>query len=133
VRVLFLYAKSFRFRVHHKALSDAPDDDRDETVENAALAFVHAEPGDGSEQETKLVKNVKWVAGKFESKRCVLHYFSHLGEERLDAEATRALMERARTRLEAAGYDARITPFGYFCDLGMDLPGESMARVFKAF
>ena len=133
MRVLFLFAKSFRFRVHHKAWAEAPDDDRDETVENAALAFVHAEPGDSGEQETKLVKNVKWVAGKFDSKRCVLHYFSHLAEERLDAESTRALMHRAKDRLIAAGYEVWITPFGHFCDLTMDLPGDSMARVIKAF
>src|SRR5262245_61669831 len=86
VRVLFLFARRFRFRTHHKALAEAPDDDRDVTVENAAMAFVHAEPSDGGDQETKLVKNLKWVAGKFETKRLVLHYFSHLGEERLGPE-----------------------------------------------
>lgn len=133
MRVLFLYASSFRFRTHHKALESAPDDVRDETALGAALAFVHAEPGDGADQETKLVKNLKWVAGKFESKRCVLHYFAHLGEERLDPEAARALMERARARLASAGYEVLVTPFGHFCDLAMDLPGESMARVYKAF
>lgn len=133
MRVLFLFAKRFRFRTHHKALAEAPDDDRDVTVEDAALAFVHAEPGDGGDQETKLVKNLKWVAGKFGTKRLVLHYFSHLGEERLDAEEARALMERARERLSGAGYEVTVTPFGHFCDLGMDLPGDSMARVYKSF
>ena len=133
MRVLFLYAERFRFRTHHKALESAPDDDRDATVTNAALAFVHAEPNDGAEQETKLVKNLKWVAGKFETKRCVLHYFAHRGEARLDAELARALLERARTRLSGAGYEVVVTPFGHFCDLAMDLPGDSMARVYKAF
>lgn len=133
MRVLFLFAKRFRFRTHHKALAEAPDDDRDVTIEDAALAFVHAEPGDGGDQETKLVKNLKWVAGKFGTKRLVLHYFSHLGEERLDAEEARSLMERARGRLAGAGYEVTVTPFGHFCDLGMDLPGDSMARVYKAF
>ena len=41
--------------------------------------------------------------------------------------------ERAKTRLVSAGYEAWITPFGHFCDLNMDLPGDSMARVFKSF
>jgi hypothetical protein len=133
MRVLFLYATKFRFRTHHKALESAPDDIRDETVENAALAFIHAEPGDGPDQETKLVKNLKWVAGKFESRRCVLHYFSHLGEERLDPESAKQLMERARDRLRTSGYDVTITPYGHFCDLSTDLPGDSMARIFKSF
>lgn len=131
MRVLFLYARSFRFRTHHKALEGAPDDERDTTVTDAVLAFVHAEPGDASDQETKLVKNVKWVAGKFASKRCVLHYFAHLGETRLEPELARALMERARERLAGAGYEVEITPFGHFCDLAMDLPGDSMARIYK--
>jgi hypothetical protein len=63
----------------------------------------------------------------------VLHYFSHLGEERLGPEETRTLMERARGRLAAAGYEVTVTPYGCFCDLSMDLPGDSMARVYKAF
>lgn len=133
MRVLFLFAKRFRFRTHHKALPEAPDDERDVTVEDAAMAFVHAEPGDGADQETKLVKNLKWVAGKFGAKRLVLHYFSHLGEERLPAEEARALMQQAQARLTTAGYEVIITPFGHFCDLSMDLPGDSMARVYKQF
>jgi hypothetical protein len=133
VRVLYLFARRFRFRTHHKAVAEAPDDDRDVTVENAALAYVHAEPSDGADQETKLLKNLKWVAGKFDSRRVVLHYFSHLGDERMDGEGARALMERARARLEGSGYEVHVTPYGHFCDLEMDLPGDSMARVYKAF
>jgi hypothetical protein len=133
VRVLFLFARRFRFRTHHKALPEAPDDDRDVTLEDTALAFVHAEPADGGDQETKLVKNLKWVAGKLGTRRVVLHYFSHLGEERLGPEETRALMERARERLAGAGYEVTVTPYGCFCDLSMDLPGDSMARVYKSF
>ncbi len=133
MRVLYLFARSFRIKTHHKAIDAAPDDDRDETVTDAALAFVHAEPSDGGDQETKLIKNLKWVAGKFGSKRVVLHYFSHLGEQKLDPEAARALMERARERLVASGYEVTVTPYGHFCDLTMDLPGESLARVYKEF
>lgn len=133
MRVLFLFAKEFRFKTHHKALAEAPDDVREETLADAALAFVHAEPGDGADQETKLVKNLKWVAGKFECRRVVLHYFAHLGEARLEPEAARLLMARARDRLVGAGYEVTITPYGHFCDLSMDLPGESMARIYKEF
>jgi hypothetical protein len=133
MRVLYFFARRFRFRTHHKAVADAPDDARDEAVSDAVLAFVHAEPGDGGDQETKLVKNAKWLAGKFQSRAVVLHYFAHLGEAQLDAAGAQAIMERARARLAGAGYEVRVTPFGHFCDLEMDLPGESLARIFKAF
>ncbi len=134
MRVLLFYGPEFWFRTHSKVIESAPDDDRECRVENAVVAFVHAEPkdeGDASGVETRLVKNVKWLAGKFGSKSAVLHYFSHLGSELAPPEFTRGVLDRAAERLRSVGFRVETTPFGHFCEWRLSVVGESLGKVWK--
>ena len=100
------------------------------------MAFVHIEPKDvegGSAAETKLVKNAKWLARKWEITRVVLHSFTHLGQEKADPVQARALLDRSRERLRNAGYSVDQTPYGYFLDLAIKAPGHPLARIYKEF
>jgi hypothetical protein len=118
-----------------KTLEDAPDADAS-TQENTVVAFVHVEPADllpDGKGETKLVKNAKWLARKWEVSSVVLHSFTHLGEEKADPAEARKLLDRAQDRLETAGYETYQTPYGYFLDLKIDAPGHPLARIYKAF
>ena len=104
--------------------------------ENAVVAFIHVEPNDVEGQssvETKLVKNAKWLARKWKTKRVILHSFTHLGEEKAAPEPAKALFDRAQARLETAGYNAIQTPYGYFNDLHIDAQGHPLARIYKRF
>jgi len=135
MRVLFWYCGKFGWTPAMKTLEDAPDAAAD-GYENAVVAFVHVEPADGEKEnavETKLVKNAKWLARKWETDLIVLHSFTHLGEEKADPALARALLGRARERLEAAGYHAHETPYGYFHDLAIRAPGHPLARIYKSF
>ena len=131
MRVLFLYCERFELETFRKASEGVPDDERREEAEAAVVCLVHSEDGDDGKTATKLVKNARWIAGKFGSKRIVLHFFAHLGEDRGNADLARELLSGCRDRLEAAGYEARVMPFGYFCRLRFDVHGESLAKVFK--
>ena len=136
MRLLLFYAREFWFKTHAKVLADAPDDFREGQVQDAVVAFLHADPRDELDAggvETKLVKNVKWLAGKFESRAAALHYFSHLGSEMAPAELARQIVEGARARLLAAGFRVEVTPFGHFCEWRLAVAGESLAKVFKEF
>ncbi len=118
-----------------KTLEDAPEAEAAE-YENTVAAFIHVEPSDvatGASAETKLVKNAKWLARKWDTKKIILHSFTHLGEEKAAPEKTRALLERARERIQGAGYDVVETPFGYFLDLVIQAPGKPLARIYKEF
>jgi hypothetical protein len=106
------------------------------THKQTVVAFIHVEPPDvedGSSAETKLVKNAKWLARKWETRSIVLHSFTHLGEQKADPEDAKGLIDRVQERLEAAGYTAFQTPYGYFNDLSMDAPGHPLARIYKEF
>ena len=133
MRALMWYCERFGWVPALRTLDDAPEAGPGE-VERAVVAFVHVEPADvagGSPAETKLVKNAKWLARKWEVRQVVLHSFTHLGEAKADPADARALLDRARDRLEGAGYPAVQTPYGYFLDLRIEAPGHPLARIYK--
>ncbi len=118
-----------------KTLPEAPEA-QPEQHERTVVAFIHVEPGDmesGSQAETKLVKNAKWLARKWEVNRVVLHSFTHLGNDKAEPHQARSLIERAKQRMESAGYVTVQTPYGYFLDLDLIAPGHPLARIYKEF
>jgi len=135
MRLLFWYCERFAWKPSLKTLDNAPEA-VPMTHEQTVVAFIHVEPPDvveGSSVETKLVKNAKWVARKWETRKIVLHSFTHLGEQKADPEDAKGLIDRVQKRLETAGYTAVQTPYGYFNDLSIDAPGHPLARIYKEF
>ena len=135
MRILLWYCDRFAWDPAIKTLDEAPDAAAD-AHEKAVVAFIHVEPKDadgGSSAETKLVKNAKWLARKWETKSVILHSFTHLGEEKAEPASAKALIDRARQRLETAGYKVLQTPYGYFNDLSLQAPGHPLARIYKEF
>jgi hypothetical protein len=117
-----------------KTLDDAPDAEAD-AHEKTVVAFIHVEPEDVGRNaaETKLVKNAKWLARKWETRIIILHSFTHLGEEKAEPEEAKAILDRAQQRLDHSGYEAFQTPYGYFNDLTIQAQGHPLARIYKAF
>jgi len=135
MRVLFWYCDTFAWNPAIKTLDDAPDGAADHH-KKAVVAFIHVEPKDvegKNAAETKLVKNAKWLARKWETTIIILHSFTHLGEDKAGPEDAKALFDRAQQRLETAGYQAFQTPYGYFNDLTIQAQGHPLARIYKAF
>jgi len=135
MRLLFWYCDRFAWNPSIKTLDHVPDAEA-MTHEQTVVAFIHVEPpdvADGSSAETKLVKNAKWLARKWETTRIVLHSFTHLGEQKADPEAAKELIDRVQERLETAGDTSVQTPYGCFNDLSMDAPGHPLARIYKEF
>lgn len=131
-----IYTDRFAYNPAHKTLEDQPDCDEPGEITDTVVGLIHAEEIDeenASGVEKKLVKNLKWGARKNDTKRIVIHTFSHLAETKASAEFTKALLERAAERLRGAGYEVWQTPFGYFLDLDLQAPGRSTARIFTSF
>ena len=93
MRVLFWYCDTFAWNPAIKTLDDAPDAAAD-VHEKAVVAFIHVEPEDvegHNSAKTKLVKNAKWLARKWETSVIILHSFTHLGEEKAELEEAKTL------------------------------------------
>lgn len=136
MKLLMIYTTKFAYKPTIKTLESMPDFSDREEYENVQTAFIQVEKED-EERETevikKLLKNLKWVAGKNCTKDIILHSFAHLSESKADPDFTKSLFDKVEERLVNTGYKVQQTPFGYFLDLDINAPGFSLARVFKSF
>ena len=136
MKLLLLFAHDYWLRPFEKSVPEAPDRHDEMAATAAVLALVHVEAHDPPEHArlvTKAIKQVKWLAGKFDTKQVVLHSFAHLASTRAEPAAAEALLGDMQARLEAAGYAVQVSPFGYFNEFRVHVAGPSLAKVFVEF
>lgn len=136
MKLLTFLAKRFWWRAYSKTLDDVAVNEVEDSLEDAVVVFVHAETKDEDEEAHRrarkhVLKHVKWLAGKRELQRVVLHSFTHLGAENADPAFARTFLEELAERLRGTGYEVKQTPFGYFCEWDLSVYGESLAKVWK--
>jgi hypothetical protein len=133
MKLLLFQAKKFYWKSFSKTLEEMPDQEVAETVHEAVVVFIHAEVEDEADLklETKLAKNIKWLANKRQLKHIVLHSFTHLSSSTASPEFAQALLDSLDRRLSETGYQVWQTPFGYFCEWDLSVYGDSLAKVFK--
>ena len=135
MKLLLIYCKEFGYTPAVKTLDHADDNASPQTFKNIQTAFIQMEREDvenAKSVEKKLVKNLKWICGKNNSREIILHSFAHLSASKADPDDTRAFLDKVEERMANAGYIVHQTPFGYFLDLRIEAPGFSLARVFKS-
>ena len=131
-----IYCDTFAYKPTIKTLEIAVENAQPASFEKVQTAFLQVEEQDEereAEVSKKILKNLKWVCGKNNTRKVVLHSFAHLSESKANPEFTVGIFNRIEERLKNAGYEVEQTPFGYFLDLQIDAPGFSLARVFKSF
>ncbi len=136
MKLLMIYCSRFAYTPTIKVLDDADEHVEPGEFNEILTAFIQAEAGDEDDPkgvEKKLVKNLKWAAGKNNTRKVMLHSFAHLSDSKASPEFTTELFARAMERMKNAEYETFTTPFGYFLDLDMQAPGYSLARIFKSF
>src|ERR671915_2619492 len=136
MKLLCFQAKRFRWRTHSKALAEVPDQEIDCAVENAVIAFIHAEATDALPERLPAIqrhasKHLKWLANKRSLKTIVLHSFTHLGGASAEPKWAASFLEELARRLRETGYEVWTTPFGYFCEWDLSVYGDSLAKVWK--
>ena len=134
MKLVLFYSPSFWFKTYQKVLEQVKDQDMEANCQDAVVVFYHVEAEDLERRGkvlTKFIKNIKWLAGKFDSKKVVLHSFNHLSKSKAPAEFAGRLIQDARERLERSGYSVTMTPFGYLNEWKLHVAGDSLAKVFK--
>jgi hypothetical protein len=130
------YAPEFWFKTFQKVLDEVEDRDIEEKTENAIVVFYHVEAEDAEKRSsvlTKLIKNIKWLSGKFKTKNLVIHSFNHLSTSKASPDFSNELIKDAKARLTNSGFVITETPFGYLNEWKIHVAGESLAKVFKEF
>ncbi len=134
MKLLMIYMNEFSYNPTIKTIETMPDYTEEKTYKNIQAAFIQVEKKDEENESAvkrKLLKNLKWIAGKNNTKEIILHSFAHLSESKAEPEFTKSLFDNIDERLTNSGFDVKQTPFGYFLDLKINAPGYSLARVFK--
>ena len=134
MKLLLFYAHTWWFKTASKSLPQAPDIEREDSIEKTVVVFFHAEAEDEAKGKSlldKVVKNIKWLAGKFGTKSVVIHSFNHLSSSKASPEFSEQIIKQTAEKLQNAGYTVMCTPFGYFNEFKMHVGGESLAKVFK--
>ncbi len=134
MKILMFYAPFFWFKTFEKVLESVPDQEAEKLTENAVVVFYHAEAEDVDKKNnvlTKLVKNIKWLAGKFKTKNVVFHSFNHLSLSKAPPDFTEKLIGDTKNRLTDADFKVTETPFGYLNEWKIHVAGDSLAKIFK--
>jgi len=141
MRLLCFLAKRFHWKSWSRTLDEvggAPIDDVEveDEMHDCVVVFAHAGVEDEADDARarafkQTLKHVKWLANKRDLRNIVLHSFTHLGAENSSPEFALGFLNDLATRLADTGYAVRCTPFGFFCEWGLDVHGESLAKVYK--
>ncbi len=133
MKLLLLFVHDYWLRPFEPSLPDAPPAPPGIEAGRAVAALIHVEAQDPEQHDklvTKSIKNIKWLAGKFETRTVVLHSFAHLAATRAEPEQAEAVLAAIRARLAGAGYTVHSTPFGWFNEFRLHVAGPSLAKVF---
>ncbi len=136
MKLLMFYTKEWWYRTASKTLEHVPEEDKEESLTDTVVIFFHCEAEDEAKYSgvlQKFVKNIRWLAGKFNTKNIVLHSFNHLSSSKSSPEFAQALLKEVSSKLSAASYTVMVTPFGYFNEFRMHVAGDSLAKVYKEF
>ena len=135
MKLLMLNTKELGYKTFSKTIDAAEDNEKDETITDSAVVFIHVEKDDEARMDRiveKAVGNITWLAKKLDRNRIVLHSFAHLSDSKSSPEFAEVVIKNIKEKLEYKDYKSFVTPFGYFLEFKIHVLGESLAKVFKA-
>ncbi|AEH45294.1 hypothetical protein Thein_1428 [Thermodesulfatator indicus DSM 15286] len=134
MKIIMFYALEFSWKPYQKVLDSGEDTPKETSLSKTVVVFYQVEAEDPAREKKvveKLIKNIKWLARKFDTKAVVLHSFNHLSSSKASPEESYAIIEKAKEKLKRTGFNIYETPFGWLNEWKMHVAGESLAKVFK--
>jgi len=125
----------FWYKTFSKTVEQAPMADKEETIDDALVIYVNVEKDDegtGDKKIRKAADYIEWLAKKTGRRRIVLHSFAHLSDSKSGVEFAEHTIIAIKDRLNARGFEATTTPFGYLLEFNIHVKGESLAKVWKS-
>jgi len=101
-------------------------------VENGLVVFAASEKIDEPDPEgvaARTAEAIENIAKQLGTREIVLHSFSHLFVELSAPAIARQILDLTQRRLEADGYTATQSAFGWFNRLEMRAKGHPLSRV----
>ncbi len=130
------HVREFWYKTYQKTLTDVATLEKEETITEAIVIFIHVEQEDEQRQEKltgKANENIRWLLKKTDANNVVLHSFAHLSDSKSSPEFAQTFISGLKTSLEDRNIKTHVTPYGYFLEFRLHVLGESLAKVFKSF
>jgi len=135
MKLLMFNTDSFWYKTFSKTVESAEVLDKEETTTDALVIFMNVEKEDEAQKDKvvkKAIENISWLAKKTGRGKVVLHSFGHLSESKSSVEFAEEAIKATKEGLTAKGFEASMTPFGYFLEFKIHVRGESLAKVWKS-
>lgn len=127
MKLLMFHAKEFWYKPY------AQDAARSDSLTDSLVAFAHVEEGDAGRMEyatSRAIGHLKWLAGKNQTSKIILHSFAHLSSSKSDPETAGRVIQQIAEGLQN-NFSVHIVPFGQFYEFSIHVAGQSLAKVFK--
>ncbi|NPA84843.1 MAG: hypothetical protein GXO07_02420 [Crenarchaeota archaeon] len=130
-----MHAKKFCYKPVKKALRSAKDVESKEMRcrENALVIFLTIEKGDGAENVSKLLDDVKVHMERIKASSVVLYPYAHLSSELASPKDAEALTEEACKALSEAFGDVECAPFGWYKEFVLHVYGHPLAELSRRY
>lgn len=130
------HVREFWYKTYQKTLVDVATLEKEETITEAIVVFIHLEQGDEPRHEKligKASENIRWLLKKTDAHTVVLHSFAHLSDSKSSPEFAQTFIGNLKNSLENRNIKTYVTPYGYLLEFRLHVLGESLAKVFKSF
>ncbi len=130
------HVREFWYKTYQKTLVDVATVEKEDTITEAIVVFIHLEEVDEQRPEKltgRAGENIRWLLKKTDAHTVVLHSFAHLSESKSSPEFAQTFIEGLKNSLENRNIKTYVTPYGYFLEFRLHVLGESLAKVFKSF
>jgi len=134
MKVLFLHVDYITFKPLKKALKSAPElsekEKKEQKIKDALAVLISVEKSDSNINKTvsKLVENVKDVAGKVNAKNIVLYPYAHLSSNLASPEIAIKVLEEAEKELKK-DFNLSRAPFGYYKEFELKVKGHPLSEL----
>ncbi|HEU97734.1 MAG TPA: hypothetical protein ENO36_02620 [Fervidicoccus fontis] len=134
MRTLQIHAKRFSYRVGERAVDEGEEQINESAeAENALVAFVTVERGDGEEEVAGASKEICEHAKKVGATTIVLYPYAHLSSSLEYPEKSKKILELLEKRLVGCTEKFIRAPFGWYKEFLLDSFGHPMAELSRSF
>jgi len=134
LRTLQIHAKRFGYRVGEKAVESAEEIRRESgEAENALVAFITVERGDGEREAEEAGREICDHARRVGASAIVIYPYAHLSSSLESPERSKELLEKVESEASSCGMRVLRAPFGWYKEFSLDSFGHPMAELSRSF
>lgn len=137
MRVLHLHCSSFSYEVKKETpVAEQPPNPKQETLDNVLVCltcFEKHDEGRLDEIVNAYSENIKIDSERLGTKRLLLYPYAHLSKNLGSPRQAKEFMRKLHEKLQAHGYEAHRSPFGWYKAFTLTCIGHPLAEAYREY